>query len=347
MGTVDLLQIEPTTRCNYTCGFCAGRYMEQSDLPLQRFVAALDAYPGLQHIELQGEGEPLLHPQFLEMLELARARGIKVSFITNGSLLSEAAIERILDLAPEKIAVSMESADPRLFQEIRGGKLEKVIRGLETLMARRRMRGQERPAVGLAITVMKRTRNELPAIRQLYERLGLDGGITVQSLQNMDAYSQHYGEDLRSELLSSSEKAELLQQAKAVPVKRSSVTGFHDYLLGNWRPTQRRCPWLERGLYVNAQGHVTACCMIKDTERHALGRLGETPVAEVLSRRDAMRNDLASGRTPEPCRGCTVASFALMSRRDYAKFRLARLRLGRVQQSKPAGGKVSLPVLGS
>lgn len=345
MATVELLQIEPTTRCNYTCGFCAGRYMEQSDLPLERFVAALEAYPGLQHLELQGEGEPLLHPQFLDMVELARARGIQVSFITNGSLLSDAVIDRILELAPEKIAVSMESAEPGLFQEIRGGKLEKVIRGLETLMARRRRRGLERPCVGLAVTVMKRTRNELPAIRRLYERLGLDGGITVQSLQTMDSYLQHYDQELRSELLSAAEKAELFAQAKAAPMPRSSVSGFYDQLLRGFRPTQRRCPWLERGLYVNAQGHVTACCMIKDTARHAFGRLGETSVEAVLARRSAMRDELAGGRMPEACRGCTVAQFALMSRRDYAKFRLARLRLGRAPQSRPAGAKVSLPVI--
>lgn len=350
MGNVELLQIEPTTRCNYTCGFCAGRYMEQTDLPFERFLAALDEYPGLQHIELQGEGEPLLHPQLLPMMERARERGIKVSFITNGSLLSDAVIERILDLAPEKFYVSMESADPRLFQEIRGGKLEKVLRGLEALMTRRRERGLARPSVGLAVTVMKKTRSELPAIRALYERLGLDGGISVQSLQTMDSYTQHYGEDLRAQLLSSAEKAELFAGAKANPAARSSITGFYDHLLMGFRATRRRCPWLERGLYVNAKGDITACCMIKDTERYALGRLGETPAEEVLAKRDALREELASGKMPVPCRGCTLARFAIMDRREYAQFRLARLRLSRAQGAKEPGSapaRVSLPVISS
>lgn len=321
--------------------------MPQSDLPIERFVAALDAYPGLRHIELQGEGEPLLHPRFLDMMELARQRGIKVSFITNGSLLSDAVIDRVLDLAPEKFYVSMESAAPELFQKIRGGKLDKVVRGLEALMARRRQRGLTRPAVGLAVTVLKQTRDAMPAIRELYERLDLDGGISVQALQTMDAYAQHYGEALSAQVLSADEKAELMLRAKDKPVRRSPVAGFYETLFWRWKPMRRRCPWLDRGLYVNFQGNITACCMVKDTERFSLGRLGETPIDEVLQKRAALRDELASGQLPTPCRGCTVAEFALMSRREYAEFRLARLRLRRSLPQKSEGGKVSLPIIDS
>ena len=89
---------------------------------------------------------------------------------------------------------------------------------------------------------------------------------------------------------------------------------FYDTLLGSFRPGERRCPWLERGLYVNFEGAITACCTIKDTARFAFGRLGETPPDEVLARRAAMREELAEGRAPEACRGCTIAAYALLER---------------------------------
>src|SRR5436853_394055 len=124
MPTVHFLQIEPTTRCNFTCGFCCGRSMEQGDLPLERFVAALDTFPDVRHVELQGEGESLMHPRFFDMVGLCRGRGIKVSLITNGSFLSREVAGKLLDAGIEKVSVSMESADARTFREIRGGKLD-------------------------------------------------------------------------------------------------------------------------------------------------------------------------------------------------------------------------------
>ena len=91
--TVRLLQVEPTTRCNFTCGFCAGRHLDQSDLALATFDALLDQLPDVEHLELQGEGEPLMHTDFFAMAERARARGIEVSTITNGSFFGDASCE--------------------------------------------------------------------------------------------------------------------------------------------------------------------------------------------------------------------------------------------------------------
>ncbi|MEI9926949.1 MAG: radical SAM protein [Sphingomonas sp.] len=59
------LKIEPTTRCNFGCGFCYGRHLEQGDLAPERFRAIIDAIPGLKAVELTGEGEPLLNPPYL------------------------------------------------------------------------------------------------------------------------------------------------------------------------------------------------------------------------------------------------------------------------------------------
>jgi len=139
--SVALLQIEPTTRCNFTCGFCCGRHMPQQDLADEIFTAALDAFPEVRHVELQGEGEPLLHPGFLSMVRRARQRGIEVSFITNGSLLVPDLAASLFDAAVSKISISIESADPQSFRAIRGGMLEKVSRNLELFLEERSRRG--------------------------------------------------------------------------------------------------------------------------------------------------------------------------------------------------------------
>lgn len=319
METLHFLQIEPTTRCNFTCGFCAGRSMRQSDLPFERFAAALDAFPDLRHVELQGEGESLMHPRFLDMVELARSRGIKVSFITNGSYFLPDAIRRLLDAGIEKISVSIESPDAAEFQRIRGGKLDKVLRGIEALLAARKERGLSRPVVGLSITVLASTKDQLPAIVALYRKLGLDGGLTLQPLQRMPVYTQSYRPEIAREELSDEEVEKVWirfrtdRDLRQIERERAPVTGFFDELMAGWAPTQRRCPWLDRGLFINNEGHATACCMAKETDR-SFGRLGETPPAEILSRRAELRAQLARGETPHVCRGCDLAHYATLSK---------------------------------
>ena len=55
-GRVRLLQVEPTSRCNFTCGFCVGRHLDQSDLDLETFREALAQLPDLERLERHGEG---------------------------------------------------------------------------------------------------------------------------------------------------------------------------------------------------------------------------------------------------------------------------------------------------
>ncbi len=319
--TVEYLQIEPTTRCNFTCGFCCGRSMTQSDLDYDLFERALAQFPSVRHVELQGEGEPLLYPRFFDMLAHARQRGIAVSFITNGSLIDDRAIAQILAGGVDKISVSLESADPTTFRAIRGGKLEKVIANLERLMAAKRARGATHPLVGFSVTMLRSTKGHLDGILALYQRLGLDGGITTQPLQTMSAYTVSYRPDIAAELLTEKEAdyrfVRFHRKVRPLSKPTWSEGGFYAELMTGWRPTSRTCPWLERGLYVNRDGVATACCMIKD-ERHALGRIGDPPEA-IEARRAAMRAQLARGEVPAPCEGCQIARYAAMGKVDLAR----------------------------
>lgn len=317
MQAVQFLEIEPTTRCNFTCGFCVGRHMVQQDVSLSTFRAALDAFPGTTHLELQGEGEPLLQPQFFEMVAAARARGIGVSCITNGSLLSAENVGRLLDADLDKVMVSFESLDAETFRRLRGGIIEKVIEGLGRLARERDARGRRRPAIGLAVTVLKDTVGELPAFVALYRRLGLDGGINLQPLNPMPGYRTHYDPSLAGQMISDRELREHVERLRAEPVYgialdgTASTRGFFDELFAGFEPSRRVCPWLERGAFVTADGWVTPCCTIKDGEKAGMGKVGEATAAELDAARRALATELGEGRTPAPCQGCAIAAMAI------------------------------------
>jgi MoaA/NifB/PqqE/SkfB family radical SAM enzyme len=354
MLPLRFLQIEPTTRCNFTCGFCAGRSMPQKDLPLAQFQTLLSAAPHVEHVELQGEGESLLHPQVLDMVAALRARSIKVSLITNGSLLGPDVADKLTALGVEKVSVSMESADPETFQRIRGGKFDKVLSGLKTLLSARRTKELDRPIVGLSITVLKDTQAALPHLLSLYDELGLDGGVTLQPLSLMPEYQKNYPQAMQNQALSQDEVDELWVKfrldRRLARIKKNkerlAVRGFYDELMASFVPGKRRCPWLDAGLYVNHQGQTTACCMIKDTTRHGLGQLGADPLADILSRRQAMADELARGVLPKACEGCELGRFALMNRFQLVRFALlGSLRTWIKRWKKPSKPVRRLPVL--
>ena len=176
--------------------------MAQGDLSLVSFQKILDLHPDLEHIELQGEGEPTLNRDFIGMLEIAHRRKLRISIITNGSLLTPKIIDAIFLCKVTSIHVSLESAEPTVFQSIRGGRFEKVKSGIELLAEERKRRGLNYPKIGLAVTVLKKTMDAMPPIFEIYRDNQLDAGIFIQPLQKMSAYTDAYDEEMKREMLS-------------------------------------------------------------------------------------------------------------------------------------------------
>lgn len=113
----EIHQIEITNRCNLACVYCPhpGMQREKVDMDWGTYLASLEVVKyymdqGTQgELSLTGVGEALLHPQFVEMLHLARnilGPHRPLVFATNGLLLDDAMCERI-KLATPLVYVSM------------------------------------------------------------------------------------------------------------------------------------------------------------------------------------------------------------------------------------------------
>ncbi|WP_420348418.1 radical SAM protein [Pelagibius sp.] len=335
---VVFVQVEPTTRCNFTCGFCSGRQMDQSDFDAGDFERLLDSLPDLEHIELQGEGEPLLHRGFFDMAREARARGIRLSMITNGSLLSEERVAAILDVGMEAIYVSIESPDDAAFQEIRGGTLKKVKAGISRLLAARDERGLQRPTVGFAVTVLKDTIDTLPDVAALYRALKMDGGATIQPLNRMESYTGVYDKAMEARLLGPADGQRLRQVVQGTPAIGAMLAQTrrtrHFYIeMGRRFAAEHGCPWVKGALYIDRHGAIASCCMVKDTARFGLGKVGLTPLEAVLAQRRQIDAALEAGRPPEQCRGCGY--YRSPERREAIRLnRLAAQRAAVVEKEK-------------
>lgn len=317
MNKVHFAQIEPTTKCNFRCKFCCGRAMDQSDLSFQLFEQFLDMFPELQHIQLQGEGEPLLNVEFFKMVACARDRNINVSFITNGSFFTLANVEHILDNRIRAIRVSLETAMPLRFHEIRGWSLAKIEAGISLLLSERAKRGMETPSLGFALTVLSSTLDDVPSVLNLYQRLGMDGGIAVQTLSTEPYHSSVYDDAMRTEFLNDEQRERLHHYMSGSITReiqnRSSIhLHFYDELFPP-RPSRVKerilmsCPWLERGLNMDRHGRITPCCPVK-AERWSFGSIENLDRGNLLHARAAIASELKEGRIPTPCQGCRFAN---------------------------------------
>jgi MoaA/NifB/PqqE/SkfB family radical SAM enzyme len=295
--------------------------MRQADLEWDTFECFLSSHPSLEYVELQGEGEPLLHPKFFDMVAACRARGIRVSLITNGSLLGEQAVERLVWQQVNSVHVSLESADPDEFQGIRGGKFAKVVDGLCLLVKRRRDLGAVWPKVGLCVTVLRRTLTAIAPIIALYKDLQLDGGISVQRLQTMLCYTEKYDQEMLAQIVPTELWRSYMQRFREIlqetGVRVGEPSGYQA-LFADFDPHAGRCPWLERGAYLGSDGTVTGCCLMKNPS-HALGRIGQDSPDSIAVRRQMLARTLHRGEVPSPCIGCGIANMIVRSRVEPAQ----------------------------
>lgn len=115
---MNVINFHLTDSCNYDCAYCFGKFPDKKELTLEKACAVVDnIYRYFEkngvsggRINLAG-GEPLLYPYLDGLIDYINAYGIKVSIITNGSLLTE---ERIA-LWKDKvycIGLSFDSALP-------------------------------------------------------------------------------------------------------------------------------------------------------------------------------------------------------------------------------------------
>lgn len=84
------IYIEITNICNKNCTFCIKSKREKREMKLEEFSQIIDEVKEYtDYIYLHVKGEPLLHSQFKEIIDMCDLKNIKVNITTNGTLLSK------------------------------------------------------------------------------------------------------------------------------------------------------------------------------------------------------------------------------------------------------------------
>ena len=171
------IYVEPTNLCNLICRTCIRNAWEE---PLGRMSKATFTriIEGARHLEpaptifFGGLGEPLFHPQIVEMVAEAKQAGCRVELITNGTLLEAPISQNLVEAGLDLLWVSIDGANPDSYADVRiGAALPQIIKNVEIFHTLRRTIDDQKPYIGIAFVAMKRNIGELPAVLRLATRL--------------------------------------------------------------------------------------------------------------------------------------------------------------------------------
>ncbi len=304
--------LEPTNRCNFSCFYCIGRHLPQQDLAYEAFCRILDHAPGIETLALVGEGEPLMNKAFWAMATEAKARGIAVVIVSNGSTLSASNIAKLCQAEIRYVAISIDSHDPATFADSRtGGDLTQILANIAALRRYRDSHGYRYPKIGLKGTLFRHTRDQLPAIARMAAEAGVELFESFQPLNPMRTYRPIYPKERTPEL-------DHIAEVSAAITRDMPQAFTHLRPVWEWaaeegltiptpesgHPAGPHCD--ETGLYVLANGDLTPCCQIKAAPTRANWNLLDRPLSAILADPEYQRwrYHLYNGLFPSQCQGC-------------------------------------------
>jgi MoaA/NifB/PqqE/SkfB family radical SAM enzyme len=319
----QFVQIEPVGHCNLRCRMCPVplRNEQWAFIEFDLFRRLIDGFPTLKELQLQGLGEPMLHPQFFDMVAYAAERGIRVSTNTNLTLLTPARAEQCVASGLHALHASIDGATAETYESIRlGARFGKILRNLDRLAAARQKMGSATPTCRIVTVLMRRNLHELPDLVRLAHAHGVDK-IFVQHLchdygeSTLPRAYQTMRDFIDAEVLSSlpyEQVADTFDAARtvaaelAVDLRLPSLTALYPE-----RTTTRRaggCDWPMRGAYISYRGDAMPCCMVSTPDRANLGNMAAAGIDGVWNGPlyQAFRSALRSGNPPEICRGCSI-----------------------------------------
>jgi radical SAM protein with 4Fe4S-binding SPASM domain len=125
MYPINYLFVEITNACNFKCTWCPDEIMgrrrgfmkKEKVFRILDEIAAKRSWLGpLFPVKLHQMGEPMLHPDLVEIVEHAEARGVNVELNTNCGLITPERIEGLYRAGLTNMILSYQTPDPTSFK---------------------------------------------------------------------------------------------------------------------------------------------------------------------------------------------------------------------------------------
>jgi len=167
----EIIELEVTNYCNFKCLMCKTG-LEIAKRPrgfmkIDTFTKLIDEIKDYETaIKFVGLGEPLLHPEFPEFVKAAEGRGILCHLTTNGSLLNENMMNKLLESGLDSIKFSFQGVDSESYEEMR--QKDEFDNLMSTIKRFYDLRGdREKPFITIGTSVTDESAERIEAFKKM------------------------------------------------------------------------------------------------------------------------------------------------------------------------------------
>ncbi len=291
-GTPMTISIEPTTACNLRCPECPSGLRSftrdtgnMKDDFYRNFLDAL--HRKITWLIFYFQGEPYIHPKFLDMVRYAHRKGIYTITSTNGHFLHPENARRTVESGLDRILISIDGATQKVYEQYRReGHLETVLEGARNLVQAKREAHSATPHIVFQMLVVRPNEHQIAEVKRLAREIGVD----EVKLKTAQVYDYENG----NELIPTQAR-----YSRYAPLPGGKWTVKNKLLNHCWK--------LWHACVITWDGMVVPCCFDKDAA-HRLGDLRQQSFIDIWkgTAYRGFREQLLRGRDQIAiCTNCT------------------------------------------
>jgi len=286
------ISFEPTTACNLGCPECPSGLKQFSrptgNLNSDFYKSTIDQLaPTLNYLTFYFQGEPYIHPKFLEMVRYAADKKIYTATSTNAHFMSREKAEETVRSGLDRLIISIDGTTQEVYENYRiHGKLDKVIEGTKNILEAKERLNSKTPHIIFQFLVVAPNEHQINDVFQLGEKLGVD----EVRLKTAQVYDFKNGNDL---IPNNAKYSRYRKQKDGTYVIKNKLLN--------------QCWKMWSSCVITWDGKIVPCCFDKDAT-HQLGELNKDRFKNIWKGKDYKRfrsGVLKSRSTIDICNNCT------------------------------------------
>jgi len=267
------IEISPSNGCNHRCRFCSfdftGYQTELLDYKLFEKNVPLMAKGGVKAVMFAGEGEPLIHPRFAEIVQLFGINKIDTALTTNGSLMTKEMSAKTLPYF-SWIKFSVDAATPETHAYLHGcneDDFDKVMTNIKDAIDLRDSR-HYKCTIGAQAVLFRENKDELVDLAIKLRQLGADYLVIKPFTDHQYRSKLDLHVDYDNFYIDFSKNIRRFSDDKFPVILRDKT--FHDLTVDR---CYRNCHALNFWSYIDSYGDVYACSNFLGNQDYVYGNL--------------------------------------------------------------------------